>query len=374
MDASKLRNAEDPKARLYTRRKQLLTLTHLALTPALLLLAAGTPVSSAFKSWALEFASQPQLALALYFLFFSGFMLLFDLPFSYYSGFIVEHEFGLSNQTFAAWRKDFLKKSSLSFLFSLVLIELLYLLIWKFPAGWWLFAWAGYAVISYLIGKIFPVVIVPLFFKYERVPEGDLKTRIIKMSGRYGLPVENVYSLNLSRTTKKANAAFMGIGRTKRVVLSDTLLAHFNHDEIETVVAHEIGHFKNHDIFRQLAFGLVTSLVLFYLSFRMMDPAARQFGFEGVGDIASLPVLFLVLTLLGTILIPVQSAFSRMLERAADRFSLEAYPKLDIFISCMEKLARVNLSDPVPNPVYEWFFYDHPSISRRIRLAKERMA
>ncbi|MBI3313262.1 MAG: M48 family metallopeptidase [Candidatus Omnitrophica bacterium] len=359
------------KAKAYQRKKQSLTLFHLFLTPAILAAATLTPISSSLKEAASQLSQNPYGMFAIYFLLFSLYTLIFDAPFSYYSGFVLEHRYGLSNQTFGAWLKDWTKKSVLSFALSLALLAGLYFLIWSFPARWWFYAWIAYAFVSYFFGKIFPVWIVPLFYKYDRVAEGSLRKRILDLAARYGMPVENVYSLNLSKTTKKANAAFMGIGKTRRVVLSDTLLSHFTEDEIETVVAHELGHFKHRDILKQLSFGMAASLCLFWLAFQTVGPLAVRLGFDGVSDIAAVPVLFLIFYIFSLVLMPVQNGFSRWLECAADRFALEAYPYTDTFISCMEKLGSVNLADPDPHPVYEWFFYDHPAISKRVRMARE---
>ncbi len=364
--------ATGDKAKAYQRKKEILTLFHLVFTPAVLWLAIVTPVSVLFRNTATAWSANPYLILVFYFIFLSIYSLILDFPFSFYSGFILEHQFELSNQTFPAWCRDFVKKSALSFIFSVILIGILFALIWNFPKHWWIFAWAGFAAVSYGVGKIFPVWIVPLFYKYGPVESESLKKRIIDLAARYGLPIENVYTLNLSKTTKKANAAFMGIGRTKRVVLSDTLIHHFSEDEIETVVAHELGHFKHHDIWRQLALGLATSLLAFWLAFRWMEPLAQKFRFEGVGDVASLPLLFLIFYGVSLVLMPLQNGFSRWLERAADRFALQAGPDRNIFISCMEKLGQVNLADPNPHPVYEWFFYDHPAIHKRIQMAQTK--
>ncbi len=359
------------KAKEYQKIKQKLTFVHLFLTPAILLVAIATPLSIHFKDWALGIHSHPSIALALYFLFFSLFMMIFDLPLGFYSGFILEHRFRLSNQTFGVWAQDFLKKSVLSFVFSLLLLLALYALIWHFPATWWVWAWASFALVSYVMGKLFPVLIVPLFYKYGKVEDQALKSRILALAARYSLPVGNVYSLNLSKTTKKANAAFMGMGKTKRVVLSDTLIEKFTADEIETVVAHELGHYKHHDIWKQLGLGLITSLAGFWIVSRAVDPAAGVFHLQGAADVAAMPLVFLIFYLFYLVLTPVQNGYSRIVERAADRFSLEAFPYPDIFISCMDKLGKVNLSDPEPHSLIEWFFYDHPAIGKRIQMAKE---
>ncbi|MFA6600669.1 MAG: M48 family metallopeptidase [Candidatus Omnitrophota bacterium] len=358
------------RAKAYQRQKQVLHLVHLAVSPAILLLAAVTPVSRLLHQCAVAAGGPPYAVLSFYFLFLSLFLMIFDLPFDFYSGFILEHRFGLSNQNLRAWIADFLKRSVLSFVFSLAMIAALYALIWHYPAQWWVIAWAAYAVVGYVFGKLFPVLIVPLFYKYSPVEDGFLRERIFALAKRYGMPVGNVYSLNLSRKTKKANAAFMGIGRTKRVILSDTLLANFTPEEIESVLAHELGHYKHRDIWRQLGFGLVASFISFLCIFLCIEPVARGLGYGGAGDLGAMPVLFLAGSLLGLVLTPLQSAFSRRMERAADRFSLEAFAYPDIFISAMEKLGALNLADPSPHPVYEWFFYSHPSIPKRVAMAR----
>ncbi len=357
------------KAKDYQRIRQVLTLVQLVWTPVVLFIVLLTPLTFFFDDLASGWIANPYLHVALYTLLFFLYLTVVDFPLGFYSGFILEHRFGLSNQSLAAWFGEYLKRTLLSLGLMLPLIVGLYSLIWHFEA-WWVLAWAGYAVVSYVLGKIFPVWIVPLFYRYGKVEEGTLKKRILDLAARYGMPVENVYSLNLSKTTKKANAAFMGMGKTKRVVLSDTLLEHFTEDEIETVVAHELGHFKHRDILKQLAFGMVTSFAAFWIAFRLMEYAAPLFGFSGAEDVAALPLLFLVFYFFGLVLMPIQNGFSRILERAADRFALKAFPRADVFITCMEKLGKVNLADPEPNPVIEWFFYDHPAIGKRIQMAQ----
>jgi STE24 endopeptidase len=367
----KTENDQQARAKAYQKKKQVLTLFNLAVTPAILALIILTPLSVQFKTWAASLTTFPYAVTAFYFLFLSIFTMLLDLPLDFYSSHILEHQFQLSNRNLVSWIADFIKRSLLSFVLALAMIEGLYALIWNFPSFWWVLAWGAYAGVSYVLGKLFPVLIVPLFYKYSPVTNDFLRERIFKMAKTYGMPVENIYSLNLSRTTKKANAAFMGIGKTKRVVLSDTLLEHFTPEEIESVVAHELGHYKHHDIWKHLGFGLVTSFILFWLAFKIAGPLAERAGFEGGGDVAAMPVLFLVFYLFSLVLTPLQSALGRRMERAADKFSLNAFSYPDVFISAMQKLAQQNLADPSPHPVYEWFFYDHPAIPKRIRMAEE---
>lgn len=355
------------KAKRYQKIRQRLTLINLGFAPLVLLIMVMTPLSLLFWEWASAMVTAAYLRVPVYYLFFSIFMLLADLPLSFYSGFVLEHRFDLSNQNLTGWAKDALKRFVLGLVLALPLITGLYALIRHCPQTWWIWAWAAYAAVAFVLGKIFPVFIVPLFYKYGKVQDTALEGRIRALTTRYGLAVSNVYSLNLSKTTKKANAAFMGLGRTKRVVLSDTLLAAFTPDEIEIVMAHELGHFVHRDVWKQLGVGMAGSLAAFWLAFRLMTPVTGAFGFDGAGDVAALPLLFLVFYGFNLVLMPLQSGFSRRMEYAADRFAIRAFERVDVFAACMNKLAQVNLSDPEPNPVYEWFFYDHPSIARRIR-------
>ena len=363
---------DNGKAKEYQAIRRKLTLVHLALTPGLLAVMLLSGFHLVLRDLTAAVAGGNEwMRVAVYFSLFSVYFLVFDLPLSFYSGFRLEHRFGLSNQTLGAWVSDFLKRSFLSFALSLALIELLYFILRAAPGTWWLWAWAGYAFVSYILGKIFPVVIVPLFYKYGKLDDETLAQKVKALAARFGMPVGNVYSLNLSKTTRKANAAFMGIGRTKRVVLSDTLISNFTHAEIETVVAHELGHFTARDVWRLLGFGLAVSLAAFYAGFLGMNAWAGTLGIASVSDVAGLPLLLLVFYAVALVMTPAQNAYSRRRERAADRFALRAGGDTSVFVSCMEKLGRVNLAEMDPPTWYEWFFYDHPALSKRIRMAEE---
>ena len=359
------------KAKEYQGIKRKLTFFNLILTPALLVILIASGWTFGKRQNAIAFAGLSDWGVvAVYFVLFSLFFLIFDLPLSFYSGFMLEHRFGLSNQNFGQWLLDFGKKSLLSFALSLVLLEFLYLIIRVDPAHWWIWAWAAYAFVSYVLGKVFPVVIVPLFYKYGSLEDKELETKVLKLAARFDMPVGNVYSLNLSKTTKKANAAFMGIGKTKRVVLSDTLVQNFTHPEVEVVVAHELGHYKHHDVWRLLVVGLAASLIAFGTGFWGMNALVPRLSMNSAADIAGLPLLFLIFYVVNLVLMPVMNGYSRRREWAADIFALKALETREAFISCMEKLGRQNLADPEPPTWYEWLFYDHPSIGKRVEKAK----
>ena len=362
--------AEEERNKQYQRRRNWLSLYGLILTLAILLSVIAFRLTFVFYDWA-ESMTRAHYALAFfYFLFFSLYTLLLSFPLSFYSGFILEHQYALSNQTLVSWFWEWTKKQILSFGISTFLVLGLYALIWHTGSFWWLLGWAGYALFSLVLGKLFPVLIIPLFYKYSPITDQALKAKIEALAGRFDLQIENVYSLNLSKTTKKANAAFTGFGKTKRVILGDTLLDSFTHDEIESVVAHELGHYRNRDIWKQFGFGIALSFVGFWLAFQAIGLFSGPLGYQGAGDVRAFPLMCFIFFIFGLLMSPASNAFSRRAERRADQFSLDTMKNQNSFISAMEKLSTLNLADPNPHPVIEFLLYDHPAIGKRIRMAE----
>ena len=360
------------KAKAYQKKKYILSLIHLVLEAAILFWMVGSGLNFYLKNLATSVSSQFYLQAAIYYGLFFLIFWAFDFFFSLYSEFYLEHQYELSNQNLKQWFLELLKKSALSFGIGLPLILGLYALIRRSPEHWWIWAWLGFAGLSYILGQLFPVLIIPLFYKYQKVDDHLLKERIFNLVERYHLPVENVYSLNLSKTTKKANAMFAGLGRTKRLVLSDTLIQNFTVDEVESVVSHELGHFKHRDIWRFLIFSCIISFVGFAVVFHWLRYFTGQNGYSGIDDLAAFPLLYLIFYIFSVVLTPLNNAFSRWREREADRFALKATGS-PYFVSAMEKLARLNLADPDPHPLIEWWFYSHPAIEKRIQMARSFM-
>jgi len=358
------------RAKAYQKTRNWLRIAGIGLTLFILVTAISLGLTERFYGWAQGITTTKYGMLFFYFLFFSLYSLVISFPLGFYSSYTLEHQYGLSNQTLSAWFVDWIKRELLSFGIVTPLVLLLYALIWNFESSWWLFAWAGYAIFSLVMGKLFPVLIVPLFYKYSPVSDSELKGKIERLADRFGLAIQNVYALNLSKTTKKANAAFTGLGKTKRVILSDTLLDSFTHSEIESVVAHELGHFKHRDIWKQFGLGIALSFLAFWLSFRLLNPLATHFQYSGSGDMQAFPLLCAVMFAFGLITGPMTNAFSRWVERNADLFALQATKDADSFIYAMKKLSELNLADPTPHPVIEFMFYDHPAIAKRIRFAE----
>lgn len=358
------------KNKNYQAKRNVLYFAGILLTLTILYGAIGLRLTFLFFDWAGMLTSSPYGIVFLYFLFFSLYSLLISLPMSVYSGFILEHQYELSNQTFPAWLWEWSKKQLLGFVISGPLVLLLYFFIWNFETSWWLLAWIGYALFSLVLGKLFPVLIVPLFYKYSPIADEALKQKIESLAGRFDLKIRHISSLNLSKTTKKANAAFTGFGKTKRVILGDTLLNSFDHSEIETVLAHELGHCKNHDIWKQFIFGAVVSFLGFWLAYQLLGIFSFQLGYNGAADVRSFPLFSLIFFILGLVMSPAGNAFSRYVENKADQFALDATKNKPSFISAMQKLSDMNLSDPSPNPLIEFLLYDHPSIEKRIKMAE----
>jgi len=357
------------RAKRYQKIHHTLFFLNLAITGLLLSALTFSPVGNWLRGLADPF-SNPWLQLQVYFTLFSLLFLIFDLPLSFYSGFIVESRFSLTNHTVKTWIWDMAKRSVLSFAIASLLIQIFYALIRQFPSDWWWISWAFYLGFTLFFSKILPLWIIPLFYKYGPIENEGLKERIRRLGEANGLHIQNFFSLNFSRTTKKANAMFTGLGRSKRVVLADTLLENFSEPEIETVLAHEIGHFKKKHILKGIIRGSLVSFCLFYVCFRFLEARVLATGL-GPADPVFFPELALLLWGFSVLSGPVTNWISRRHEREADAFALEVTGQREAFISAFEKLARQNLADPEPNPWIERLLYSHPSISKRIRFAKE---
>jgi len=309
---------------------------------------------------------------AVYFSLLSVFFLIFDLPLSFYTGYVLEKKYDLTNQTVGAWLKEMLKKSILSFALTLVLLEVFFCVIRISGDSWWWIFWIVWVVISLVLGKLAPVLIFPLFYKFEPLEEGSLKTKILDLVQKGGLFLKNVYVFNMSKTTKKANAAFCGMGKTRRVILADTLIENFTEEEIEMVVAHEMGHCRLKHIWKRTVSGMLVSLVLFYLVSYFLNQWDTKFGFEGIQDVAVLPLIFLIFFAMSLFLIPIENAYSRKHEYEADDYAYQWMPNKQVFASLMEKLGKLNLANPNPHPVIEFLLYDHPSLAHRIEKIQSK--
>lgn len=306
-----------------------------------------------------------------YLLVFSALYGLVLLALDFYSDVVLERRYGLSNQTIAGWLARSAKEWGLSTFLAIGVLNLLYAAVRHMPHGWWLVAAAGWFVLLILIGKITPAVIVPLFYQTVPLQDRELAGRLLALADRCGVRVQRVFEIKLSKETNKANAAVVGLGRERRILIGDTLLSLCSHDEIEAVFAHELGHVALHHTWKLLAGGAVSFVLGFYLLYLVLGPSATALGFQGPADIAAVPLLMLWIANFGFASKPLQTGYSRRLERQADLFILDKVEKPETLASALTKLADRNLADPTPSRLVEVLFYTHPPIAKRIAYIRK---
>ena len=306
------------------------------------------------------------------FLIILGLHFLVSFPLSYYSGHVIEHRFGLSRQTFGAWFWRWCKKVMLAAAFGIAMYLGLFWLIHWTGSLWWLVAAGAFFVISVILGQLAPVLIIPLFYKVQKLDRPDLNERMQKLAEGTGLSIEGVYRLDLSEETAKANAMLAGLGSTRRVLMGDTLLDGFSLDEIEVVFAHEIGHHVFHHIRKMILIGIVYIAVGFWLcDLALKAWAAAQGTPLDYAQVPAymVPMFMLVMFLFGNLLGPIQNANSRRYERQCDRYALERTGNPDAYRAAFQKLARLNKDDPNPHPIEVFLFHSHPPIAERLKMA-----
>ena len=292
-------------------------------------------------------------------------------PVNYYTDFYLEHKYDLSNQTFIKWILEGAKAILVSTIIGVPVLLLFFFVLNKYNNLWWLPFAIALFVISVILARIVPVIILPLFYKITPIENEELKTRIQNLAKNAGIKVENVYKFNMSKNTKKANAAFTGIGKSKRILLGDNLIDQYTSDEIETVIAHELGHYKRKHIIKNIIIGTVASFLTLFLISYFYSYSVIWFNFSSIKEIAALPLLILWMLLIGLVQTPITNLLSRKFEYEADQYAILSTGKPTAFISTLEKLTEQNLGDKNPHPLIEWFFYSHPSIERRILAIKK---
>jgi STE24 endopeptidase len=298
-----------------------------------------------------------------------------SLPIDFWSSFVLEHRYGLSTQSFGRWVWQRAKSMLLMVPFGAGALYAGYALIWYTGHWWWILATAAWLLFTLLLGRFLPVLILPLFFRISRLEESPLVERLSRLIEGTGLKVEGVYRLDLSEMTRKANAALAGLGRSRRVLLGDTLLREFTPDEIEVVFAHEVGHHVFHHLPKMLILQVVFAGGGLFLADRVLVGLASLLHYQGAGmlaawqDPSALPLLLLVLTAFTLINMPPLNAISRAFERQCDRYALRRTGLVDAYRSAFQKLALLNKVDPDPPALAVWFLEDHPPLRERLALA-----
>lgn len=361
---------DSPEARRYNRLRRWLGVTDFVVGFAFLILLLVTGWSGWLRDLALRLGFQIYpISLLIYLLLLLAISKALGLGLEYY-GFRLERRFHLSTQKFSAWIWDEVKGFLLSVVLGSIVVEVLYLTIRQWPQHWWMLAWALFMGLFVLLAQLAPVILFPIFYKFEPLDNEDLRRRLVILSERAGTRVRGVYRWKLSEKSKKANAALTGLGATRRIILADTLLDNYTADEIEAVLAHELGHHVHRHIMKSIFVQAAITLFGFWAANWVLHYAVDHHMFEEMSDFADLPLLALVSVALSFVLMPALNAYSRFNERQADRYAFESISNVDPFITSMNKLADQNLAERTPSKWVEWFFHSHPAISRRLEAAK----
>jgi len=363
--------ADSPQARRYNRIRRWIGIAdfifNLLLMVALLVTGrSGTLRDIAYKATFQHYS----LAVFLYVLMLMVLAKFLGLGIDYYS-FRLEHRYQLSNLRLRAWIWDEAKGFLVGVILAGIVVELLYFIMRQVPQHWWLIAWAAFLGLFVLVAQLAPVVLFPIFYKFAPLENEELKERLVRLGERAGTRVRGVYQWKLSEKSKKANAALTGLGNTRRIILADTLLANYSTDEIEAVLAHELGHHVHRHIFKSILVQAAITFVGFWAANWVLHYAVdRLHVFETLSDFADLPLLMLVATVLSLLVLPLLNAYSRYNERQADRYAFRSIPTVAPFVSAMNKLAEQNLAERSPSEWVEWLFHSHPAISRRVAAAQ----
>jgi len=282
-----------------------------------------------------------------------------------YYGFRLERKFQLSTQRLRSWLWDEAKGFLVGLVLAGIVVELVYFMIRQSPQHWWVITWALLIGLFILLAQLAPVVLLPIFYKFEPLDNEDLRRRLVLLSEHAGTRVRGVYRWKLSEKSKKANAALTGLGSTRRIILADTLLDNYAPEEIEAVLAHELGHHVHRHILKSIVVQAGTTLLGFWAANWVLHYAVDHHMFEELSDFANLPLLALTATALSLLLMPALNAYSRYNERQADRYAFESIISVAPF-----KLAQQNLAERTPSRWIEVLFHSHPALSKRVAAAE----
>ncbi|GAB4474773.1 MAG: M48 family metallopeptidase [Anaerolineales bacterium] len=364
------------KARQYARLSRRLMLVNLALS-------GGYSLAWLWFGWAKRWSMcvqtitpNPWLQVFLYLLGFGSILYLINLPLSWYESYRLPHRFELSTQTLRGWIVDQVKGLAVGGVFGVLVLEVIYAVLRVTPQMWWIWATLFLLFFNVLLAYLAPVLLFPIFNKFKPLGEGyaDLVERLKRLGERAGTHIEGVYEMDMSRRTKAANAALTGLGRTRRIILGDTLLREFSVDEIETVLGHELGHHVHKDIPLLMSVSAILTVVGMYLTSVIMNWGVTYFGFSDIGDVGTLPLLLLAFGAFQLVVMPLANAFSRWRERLADQYAIQVTGKPQAYAAALTRLADQNLAEAEPEAWVEWLLYDHPPIGKRIAMARRDIA
>jgi len=363
--------ANEDKATRYHRLQRRAAILATVLTAAVLVLLLATGGSVLIRDlvsrWT-DYSFVP--TIAAYVVVLGILLELVGVPMAFYRGVILERRYGLSTQSTVRWCLDHLKAAAVSMVFAVVAAVLVFGLIRWDPDRWWIAAAAFFTLLIVLLAQLAPVVLMPLFYDIAPLKSEELRERLMALAEKAGTRVAGVFEWRLSDRTRKANAALAGIGRTRRILVSDTLLAAHSDDEIEVILAHELAHHVYRDIWAAILVEAALVALGCYAADRVLTAWAASAGLAGKDDVAGLPLLILAVGAVSLVLMPLSNALSRAHERRADRYALRITGNTSAFVSAMKRLAAQNLAEAEPSRLVQVLFHTHPTINARINAAQ----
>ncbi len=361
--------SESEKARTYHRWRLGLSVLDLLLAVVYLVALIATGGAVWLRDGLVRLTPAWWLQLALALLVMTGVYRLATLPLAWAVGYWLPRRFGLLHQPFGRWLWDAAKGALIGGALGLLAAEIIYGLLRTTP-WWWLWGAAVFLMGYALLALVAPIWLVPLFYRMTPLADANLERRLLGLAARAGVPALGVWVADQSRKSRTANAAVTGLGRTRRILLFDTLIRDFTPDEVETVLAHELAHHVHGDVARGLLVQGALTLATFWVAGRALRTGTQALGLSGPADLAGLPLFGLVLLGAALVALPLGNAWSRHVERQADDYALCLAGRPAAFVEAMERLGRLNLAEPEPHVLKELLLYSHPSIARRVARAR----
>lgn len=362
----------EDKATRYHRLGRRAALASILCTAAALTGLMATGASEGLRSIAGAVAGgSATLTVAVYVAILSAAFDAVFLPLRFYRSYLLEHRYQLSTQSPLHWLTDHLKSALVGLVFAEAGALFVYAAIVRWPDSWWIAAGAAYSLVLIVLVRLAPVLLLPLFYHCKPLENAVLRDRLAALASKAGARISGVYELTLSDRTRKANAALAGMGQTRRILLSDTLLAGYSDDEIEVILAHELGHHVHRDIWSSILYDIVLAFVALLVAHQALGWAVQVFALEGPSDVAGLPVMLFAAAAVEFALRPLLNARSRSHERRADAYALKMTSNASAFISAMRRLGQQNLAEENPSRLVQALFYTHPPVKERVRAAQD---
>lgn len=357
----------DDRIKRYSRIKYTLAVVDVIFLLIILILFQLSGLAMSLRTWADRLFVNQVLIIFFYCLVLFLLYFIFNFPLKLYRSYIVEHRFNLSKERFSQWFTDQVKEFFVSFFLFIILVEGFFYILRQYPHSWWWISSLFWVFFSVIIAELSPILIIPLFFKYKRISDQDLRQRILNLAAKMGINILDVYQIDFSKKTIKANAALTGLGKSKRVILTDTLQGKFSHDEIEVILAHELAHYRLGHLIKLLILNAGIILFIFYFLSKISGFIFGIFNLN-LADIAGLGIWLICFIIFQVLFIPLLNWISRKMESHADYLAIKFTDLKQAFISMMEKLSEQNLVERKPSRWVKILFFDHPPVEERIAM------